>query len=63
MAGTQAVLANERPERTLRQVFDEVFYPSLHLDPQAVRGPLRTSTCGAFQSCAFIPNPWPRLPS
>ena len=40
MAGTQAMLANERPERTLRQVFDEVFYPSLHLDPQAVRGPL-----------------------
>ena len=38
MAGTQAMLANERPEQTLRQVFDEVFYPSLHLDPQAVRG-------------------------
>src|SRR3990172_10300137 len=38
MAGTQAMLANERPEQSLRQVFDEVFYPSLHLDPQAVRG-------------------------
>lgn len=34
MAGTQAMLANENPEHTLRQTFDGIFYPSLALDRQ-----------------------------
>ncbi len=40
MAGTQAMLANENPERTLRQTFDEIFYPSLGLDRQALASTL-----------------------
>ncbi len=36
MAGTQGMLANGNPERTLRQAFDEIFYPTLGLDRTAL---------------------------
>ena len=48
MSGTQAMLANEDPSKTLQQVFDADFYPRLGIPKQELQQPIEDFYDNAF---------------
>jgi FMN phosphatase YigB (HAD superfamily) len=59
LAATRAMLENNRPDRTLKQVFDQAFYPSLGVDPEQLRQPIESFYQESFPSLRNLTNPIP----
>ncbi len=54
MSGTQSMLANQDPGRTLQVVFDEVFYPTLGIDKTQLRAVIEDFYDNAFRLLSSV---------
>jgi len=59
LAGTQAMIANQDPKRTLRAVFDSVFFPRLGWKPASVRAQIDTFYTTGFPLLRALTSPRP----
>jgi FMN phosphatase YigB (HAD superfamily) len=59
MAGTRAMMVSQDPTRTLREVFNENFYPFLGVDYEALQPELETFYDDVFPSLHEIAKPIP----
>jgi HAD superfamily hydrolase (TIGR01549 family) len=59
MLGTRAMLANGRPDRTLRQTFDEKFFPNLGVDPHDLEPHIQQFYDEVFPSLQGLTHPRP----
>ncbi len=59
ISGTQAMLANEDPSATLRQVFDQEFYPKLGVEKTVLENPIDDFYDNAFPLLQGVTSPRP----
>jgi len=53
------MMENRRPDCTLKEVFDESFYPTLGLDPEALAEPIERFYDEVFPTLQYITSPRP----
>jgi FMN phosphatase YigB (HAD superfamily) len=59
LAGTEEMMQNQRPDRTLKQVFEAVFYPALGLRPRALRASIEQFYAEIFPTLQPLTRPQP----
>ena len=59
LAGTQAMIENDDPERTLREVFNSVFYPALGWQPESVQAQIDSFYTSRFPQLRSLTKPKP----
>lgn len=59
LAATQAMIQNNRPDRTLKEVFDARFYPSLDIDEEAIRADIDDFYANVFPNLRCLTEPKP----
>jgi FMN phosphatase YigB (HAD superfamily) len=59
IAGTQSMVENDRPDRTLKEVFDETFYPSLGVASDDLQPAIDTFYVEVFPSLQELTRPLP----
>jgi FMN phosphatase YigB (HAD superfamily) len=59
MAGTKRMMETRDPARTLSQVFDDVFFPQLKIDPAALRPHIDRFYEEVFPTLSYVTKPRP----
>lgn len=59
LAGTDQMMQNQRPDRTLKQVFDSVFYPALNLRPREMKAAIEQFYAEVFPTLQPLTQPRP----
>lgn len=59
IAGTQAMVANEWPDRTLKEVFEATFYPALGMIPEHLQKAIETFYVEVFPGLQELTQPIP----
>ncbi|MEW5829145.1 MAG: DinB family protein [Chloroflexota bacterium] len=59
MDGTRCMMANQNPARSLRQVFDSVFFPALGIDRDCLQSRIETFYDNVFPSLGQLTRPRP----
>ncbi len=57
LTATQGMFQNTQPNRTLKETFDQVFYPALHLEEQALRAHIETFYQQVFPDLKRLTRP------
>lgn len=58
-AGTRQMVQNLQPDCTLKEEFDSVFYPSLHVQPESLEATLQQFYAEVFSSLKGLTRPMP----
>lgn len=59
LGATQAMIQNNRPDRTLKETFDAQFFPSLGINEKAVRADIKDFYANIFPSLRSLTQPRP----
>jgi HAD superfamily hydrolase (TIGR01549 family) len=59
LAATRAMIQNNEPDRTLKDIFDAQFYPSLGIDEEAIRADIEDFYANVFPSLRSLTQPKP----
>lgn len=60
IAGTQAMVVNQRPDRELKEIFEANFYPALGLSPDDLREAIGDFYTDVFPNLQELTNPIPQ---
>jgi FMN phosphatase YigB (HAD superfamily) len=60
LSATQIMLQNNRPDQTLKEVFDQAFFPSLSIDPDEFQVYLDSFYKGVFPQLKELTEFWPQ---
>jgi HAD superfamily hydrolase (TIGR01549 family) len=59
LSATKRMVENQRPDLTLKEVFESSFYPALNLQPEDMRDPLNRFYAEVFPSLQTLTSPRP----